>query len=117
VSGSGNLYQVGTGSTTLTGSNSYTGTTNVSQGSLIAALSFSGGTINVTGGLAQVAQKGANVDPSGVSVVQGITITGGAMDLTNNAAVVEYTGASPISGLRTLLANGYVGGAWNGTAG
>ncbi len=53
ISGSGNLYQVGSGSTTLTASNAYTGTTNVTAGKLIVngTLTSGGGAVTVGDGV------------------------------------------------------------------
>ena len=43
----------------------------------------------------------------------GIAATG-KLDLADGAMIIDYTAASPLSAVRTLLARGYNGGAWNG---
>src|SRR5581483_4470558 len=63
---------------------------------------------------AQVAQKLANNDPTGVTVVPALSVNGGSLDLTNNSLIINYTGGSPISDVRNALASGFASGSWNG---
>ena len=114
ISGSGSLVQIGTGTTTLSATNSYTGGTNVQSGTLMTATNFSNGTLAIAGATARVAQRIANDDPAGRSVIPAISITGGTLDLTNNVMVIDYTGASPLATIRGLLTTGYANGAWTG---
>ena len=111
ISGSGSLVQMGTGTTTLSATNSYTGGTNVQSGTLMTATNFSNGTLAIAGATARVAQRIANDDPAGRSVIPAISITGGTLDLTNNVMVVDYTGALPLATIRSLLTTGYANGA------
>jgi autotransporter-associated beta strand protein len=96
----------------LTAANTYTGGTNVQSGTLITATNFSNGTLNVSGGTAQVAQKSINNDPAGVTVVPSLSVNAGTLDLTNNAAVDANT--SQINDIRSALASGFASGSWNG---
>jgi Dockerin type I domain len=112
----------------VTATNTYTGGTTVSGGTLITNTNFSNGTITVTGGTAQVAKNlsGSNQAASTTYLVSNtdsslgstgtLAITGtGRLDLNNNALILDYPTSSPINGVRTLLASGANGGQWNGT--
>jgi fibronectin-binding autotransporter adhesin len=138
--GAGTLVIVnksGAGQWTLTSTNTYTGGTNVSGGTLIVNTNLSNGSLTVSGGTAQVAPKSSSnslpgttvlisnsvaADSSGNSFQTGtLNISGsGKLDLTNNALVLQYDSVgggsgSPANAVRSLLAAGYAGGAWNGT--
>jgi autotransporter-associated beta strand protein len=108
----GALVKTGPGTMALTAANTYTGGTNVQSGTLITATNFSNGTLNVSGGTAQVAQKSINNDPAGVTVVPSLSVNAGTLDLTNNAAVDANT--SQINDIRSALASGFASGSWNG---
>jgi hypothetical protein len=99
---------------TLTGSNTYTGGTNVSSGTLVSNTNFSNGPLAITGGKAVVAVKTANNDPSGTTTVSSFALSAGAtLDLTNNSMVINA--ASQLIPIRTALNTGYANGLWNGT--
>jgi hypothetical protein len=52
---------------------------------------------------------------SHVLTMMGLSITAsGKLDLADGAAILDYSGDSPINTVRSLLASGYAGGAWNG---
>ena len=96
ISGTGAVQQIGGGTITLSGTNTYTGGTSVSSGTLITNTNFSNGTLTITSGLAQIAQHANNGDPAGVTIVPALSITGGGLDITNNGLVIDYTaGNSP----------------------
>ena len=69
------------------------------------------GAINIgAGGVATLTNGGAKV-----LTTRSLNITGtGKLDLTNNSLILDYTGASPIATIRSLIASGFNGGAWNG---
>ena len=67
LTGSGTLYQLGSGSLTLTAANSYTGGTTISGGTLalgIANALPSSGTVNVNGGVLNLANLSARRRPA-----------------------------------------------------
>lgn len=105
ISGSGSVAQIGTGSTALTASNSYTGLTTVSAGSIIvangAALGTTdAGTVVSSGGQVYITQN-VNVGNESLSLAGdgpvtdgalrkgggGITYYGGAVTLTDNSRI------------------------------
>lgn len=118
ISGSGGIATSGSGTVTLGGSNSYSGPTAATSGTLIvaspAALPASGTlTIGSSQGVAtvQLASGGGLFEQAALSVSPGSTL-----DLTNNALVINYaTGPSPVSTIQSLLASAYDKGAWDGT--
>jgi autotransporter-associated beta strand protein len=116
ISGTGNLYDIRSGTITLGAFNSYTGSTNVSAGTLIAAKNFTGGPLNISNAVAIVAEKGAPNETNGLTVVPTVNITGtGRLNLLNNAMIIDYPGGeSPFASVRALLARGFNGGSWNG---
>lgn len=70
------------------------------------------GQLNInTRGVATLTSGGAKV-----LTTAGLVIAGsGRLDLSDNNFILDYsTPASPISGIRSLLASGFNGGAWNG---
>jgi hypothetical protein len=70
------------------------------------------GQLNInSGGVATLASGGAKV-----LTITGLVVAGsGRLDLTDNDLILDYsTLASPISGIRSLLASGFHGGAWDG---
>jgi fibronectin-binding autotransporter adhesin len=127
---------VGSGSLILTGSNTYTGTTTVSNGaslviSAAGALPAGAGVANngslsilgnssisqITGSGTLALGNGVNsttVTLSGTNVVNtqaALTINGGttagsALNIGDNAVVLNYTGSSPEAAVQTLIENG-----------
>jgi len=63
ISGSGQVKQIGTGTTTLTGIHSYTGTTTISQGTLL----LSAASNNIAGSAAIDIASGASLNVAGVT--------------------------------------------------
>src|SRR5579883_358991 len=92
IAGSGNLTQAGAGTSILTGSNSYTGSTSVNAGTLSLASAGALGT-NATG------TSGVTVGSSGTLGISGIT-------LSNSNATVNLSGALSSSGT-SVLGNGF----------
>ena len=62
------------------------------------------------GGVATVAPGGDKV-----LVLQGLAVTtSGKLDLADNAMIINYTSSSPMPSVKSMLAVGYNGGAWDG---
>lgn len=88
ISGSGNLYQVGSGSTTLTASNSYTGTTSVTAGKLIVngTLTSGGGAVTVGDGV----HAGTGVLMGSGTIQRSVTIAkGGSISPGNSPGILQ----------------------------
>lgn len=100
VKGSGGLKKTGAGTLTMSGSNSYTGTTTISEGSLIAS------NINAVG-------KGAlSVNNATLSSVQG-TIPASSVTITGDSNFISSSGWNLFksfsgSGTLTLTGSGYL---------
>jgi fibronectin-binding autotransporter adhesin len=113
VSGSGTVNQVGVGATTLSGTNSYTGGTNVNAGTLkiASAGAFPPATsLTVAGGASLVAVQ---MTPATALQVSSLN-NSGLIDLNNNG--LDVSGSS-LSTIWSQLQSGYNGGGWNGTSG
>jgi autotransporter-associated beta strand protein len=108
LTGTGNLIQFGAGILSLTGSNSITGTTTVSNGTMV--ISFAGLDMNVV--------SGATLAPGGLGTVGTLQILGnfnmtaGTLEVTLNKtpggqsnSVVLVTGASTVTGSSVKLLN------------
>ena len=137
--GSLTLTKSGNGFWQLTATNTYTGGTTVTAGTLLTNTNFSNGSFTVSGGTARVAhQAGINDSAAGAtyllynnnSVNNGFfpgtfSISGtGKLDLNNNALILDYvdptidsTSVSPISSVRTQLIAGAASGSWTGATG
>jgi autotransporter-associated beta strand protein len=127
TTGSLGITKTGPATLTLSGSNTYTGPTNVTQGQLIFARTGTGiQTANMPGGLtigsgavATVAIASSQSNRT-LMVLGGLSLAGtsGAwtskLDLGNNDVVVNNGSLSLIS---NQVAQGYAGGSWNGTGG
>jgi autotransporter-associated beta strand protein len=111
--GAGSLVKAGTGNFNLSGSNTYTGSTNVSAGTLtvtsINALPATT-TLSVAQGATLVISNGSAPIAVTVANISG----GGVVQLNNNALVVH---AGSLSAVSTMVAAGYNNGGWNGSAG
>jgi autotransporter-associated beta strand protein len=101
----------GTGTFVLSGINTYTGSTNVTSGSLVLATNSSlpAGTTLTIGAWASVVTNAS----AGVFVVASLS-NSGVLDLNNNQLVVQ-TGT--LAALTAQVQAGYNNGNWNGTTG
>jgi autotransporter-associated beta strand protein len=116
ISGTGALYQTGSGTTILSGNQTYTGPTSITQGNLVTATKFGSGTLTINNGNGIIAQKANNGAANGVGGVKGLSINGGYLDITNNGLIVDYTpGSSPLAAIKQYISNGYNSGNYNGT--
>jgi fibronectin-binding autotransporter adhesin len=96
IAGAGNLYQNGSGVTTLTNSNTFTGTTLVSNGTLVLgnAAALQGSTFNANGsGVLNVGSL-SSVTFGGLTGSASLALGGGSVSLTvgGNAASTTYSG-------------------------
>jgi autotransporter-associated beta strand protein len=116
----GNLVKQGTGTLTLSGSNTYTGGTNVSAGELVLAsgTAFPSGNsqagtglIVAAGATLQIANHGSGA--TYVPIASSLT-NAGTIDLTNNAMIIRNGSIGTIS---AEVAAAYNGGNWNGASG
>lgn len=119
ISGTGGVSQLGSGTTFLTGANTYSGVTTITNGTLnvsalangslaspmgtgagSASLVISGGTLQYTGGSAQTTDRIFTIGASGAT----LDASGGLMTLGSAGGAVAYTNAYP-AGL-TLIGAG-----------
>jgi autotransporter-associated beta strand protein len=115
------LTMQGTGTWTLSGSNAYTGGTNVASGTLVlkSAAAFPSATNLTVASGATLQISNHSTGSSASLVVVGQPTNGGTIDITNNAIDIQTitTGVSDISTINAEAAAAYNGGHWNGTSG
>jgi autotransporter-associated beta strand protein len=111
--GGDGYHKRGPGTMTLSGVNTYSGTTTVDEGTLLVANADGLGVspVNVIDGA--LAQVQASL-PKAVTVTTLNTNLAGKFDLTNNSMVVKGMTDAQV---QTLLASGYNAGGWNGATG
>ena len=111
ISGNGAVTDSGSGTLTLAGANSYSGTTTVSAGVLsLTGTNTSTGATTVSGGVLQLGNTTAN---DGGLASGALTLSGGALQATSVAALsinnpVSLTASSTISGTQNLTLTGGV---------
>jgi autotransporter-associated beta strand protein len=128
ASGAGSLVKSGLGAMVLAGSNTYTGLTDVQQGTLtwspsgtgIQNINLAGGLTVETGALANITAAASPANRA-VMTIKTLSIAGATgawtstLDLANNDAIVSANGSgTSIATITNQLAQGYNGGAWNG---
>jgi fibronectin-binding autotransporter adhesin len=96
------------------GSDAFVATRSSGGTSTFEASVLTSGSLNVAAGTLRML-PGVGATRS-VADVASVAIGAGAkLDLTNNAMVVDYDGPSQLGNIRTLIVQGYNGGAWNGS--
>ena len=127
----GSLTKVGPGTLTLSGSNTYTGGTNVTAGTLRVTRLHGNNPVAITGGKLQVMDSiptlpnhpsGNNAffsRPTELTIANngaalGVRAYAGQLDLGNNDLILGYKGASPLAEFEDMIRSGYSGGTWLG---
>jgi autotransporter-associated beta strand protein len=113
ISGAFSLTKIGSHTLTLSGANTYGGTTTVTAGTLV---------IGANGALpanSNVAVNGTSLmqlaTNTGLTTLSALNIASGAkLDITNNHIIINFTGSDPIAAIAGYLDTGYANGAWNG---
>jgi autotransporter-associated beta strand protein len=113
ISGSGGLVKNGTGTQTLSGSNSYSGGTTVNAGKLLIAANgaLPDGALAITGGTAQLGHN------TGLASLTSLSVSGGIFDITNNHVMLTYGASDPVGSIYAYLKSGFNNGGWNGATG
>jgi autotransporter-associated beta strand protein len=118
IGGTGSLSKLGTGTVTISTSNTYSGGTSVSAGKLIEAAASSiphAGAVTISGSgtmkLADNISAGSAFNASDV-VLSSLSITGnGTLDIGNNHIIIDYTtGHDPIASIQQWIKNGFNNG-------
>ncbi len=110
INGTGSVYQIGSGSLTLTGSNGYSGATTVAAGTLLLSNSSgnniaasspvtvnSAGTLNVNG-----LASGSGITLAGGQTLRGSGTVLGSVTVPSGATIQSGTGAATGTGIGTL---------------
>lgn len=140
ITGSLSLSVSGAGAVNLSGTNSYTGTTNIASGATLIVAKASAlpvgspivnaGNLTINGNsvAGNISGTGTlnigSASPTTLGLARGIGIStqgalnifpGSSLDVANNDFLINY-GATPdpISAIVSDLASGYAGGSWNG---
>jgi autotransporter-associated beta strand protein len=115
ISGAFSLTANGSNVVTLSGSNSYSGGTNVSAGTLVIGAGGAlptNSNVSVTGGTLRLAAN------TGGETVSSLSISAGAaLDIGNNHIIISDPGGSIDATIEAYLVNGYNNGNWNGSGG
>ncbi len=103
----------GAGTLTLTGTNTYTGPTNVQNGTLLIAAAGALPTntsVSITGGTLKLAKN------TGDPQLASLSISGnGTLDIGNNTVFINYpAGSDPIAAIRGYIVSGFDTGYWTG---
>ncbi len=111
ISGSSGLHKVGNGTMTLSGSNTYTGTTSVSGGALIingfqpqSPVSISSATLDGTGTVGNISALGGAISPGASPGI--LTCSNVDFGSSFTKFVVELNGPSPGTGYDQLAVRG-----------
>ncbi len=122
------LTKTTAGTATLTAVNTYTGDTDVQEGTLVMTKGIkTGAALTIADGAKAVIPEaspsaydpGINLYPQGDnatgSKVSSLAITGsGQLDLGNSDLAIDHNGTSPLDDVVALLQSGFNGGGWDG---
>jgi autotransporter-associated beta strand protein/probable HAF family extracellular repeat protein len=122
IGGSGGLTKLGSGSLSLSLSDTYTGATNVSAGTLYLNSNGSlpaGGALTIAGGASVItANHGSStrflLAPASLSIAGSTNAWTGKLDLANNDLVVQ---SGDLATITNQVKQGYSNGTWNGSEG
>jgi autotransporter-associated beta strand protein/probable HAF family extracellular repeat protein len=122
IGGTGGLVKLGTGSLSLSTSNTYTGGTNVSAGTLNLNSNGAlpaGGALSIAGGAAViVASHGTGsrflLQPTTLSIAGSTDAWTGKLDLADNDLVVQ---SGNLASVTNQVKQGYASGNWNSASG
>ncbi len=114
ISGGNSLQKTGIGTLILDASNTYTGATDVTAGTLVVGASNAlptNGTLTISGG--SLVQLGHS---TGVETLSSLSIDStSTLDIVNNHFYIDYGGNSdPIATIAAEVKSGYNLGGWNG---
>jgi MYXO-CTERM domain-containing protein len=115
ISGAFGITKTGSQFVTLSGTNSYSGATNVNAGTLVVGAAAA---LPATTSVSIASPATLQLAPSigGVTVSSLAIAGGGTFDLNNNHLFINYSpGSDPIAAIVSYIQNGYNGGAWNGS--
>jgi len=113
ISGGNSIQKTGIGTLVLGASNSYSGGTDVTAGTLLVGAAHALPTNNaLTISNGAVVQLGAS---TGVETLSSLSIDSlSTLNITNNHIIIDYSGSDPISSIAALIKSGYNGGTWTG---
>jgi autotransporter-associated beta strand protein len=114
ISGAYSLSKMGSHTLTLNGTDSYSGQTAISAGTLVigAAGALPASSV-VTIAASSIMQLAPGI---GHVTLSSLAIAGGQLDINNNQIIINYgSGPDPIASIASWIANGYAGGTWTGT--
>jgi len=113
ISGGNSIQKTGIGTLVLGASNSYSGGTDVTAGTLLVGAAHGLPTNN-----ALTISNGAEVQlgaSTGVETLSSLSIDSlSTLDITNNHIIIDYSGSDPISSIAALIKSGYNSGTWTG---
>jgi autotransporter-associated beta strand protein len=117
ISGPSSVTSSGNGTVILSGSNTYQGATDATQGTLlIASPAALPATTNLTIGTS-LSDATVRLIGGGTSTIAGLTINpGSTLDVTTSALVINFSSPAtdPIATIRAELQSGCSAGKWNG---
>jgi autotransporter-associated beta strand protein len=119
ISGGGSIVKTDLGTLTLSGSNTYTGGTNVTAGklNLAASTAFPALTpLTISPGATAAVTRFNSSQPVTVAQISSLT-NGGLLDVGSNAVILQNPPTGTIATVMSQLQSGYNNGNWNGTAG
>ncbi len=106
LAGAGGFTKTGLGTLTLSGANTYSGTTSVNSGALVfGASQLNSAAMHIgSSGTVQLAANGSRT-----LLVRSLSILpGGRLDLVNNAMILDYSSSSPLQTIQQMIRDGRI---------